>query len=79
MPAAALNFATQIAVFGSTLGSRPRMSRLRNKLIDDAVEILLDEHVVVAVKDDAHAMIDQHLMNGLPPSGTMPIEFVFAR
>ena len=76
MPAAALDFAPQISVFGSTLGSRPRMSRLRNKLIDDAAEILLDEHVVVAVEDNTRPVIYQHLMNGLAPTGTILGKFV---
>ncbi len=55
------------------------MPRLRNKLVDDAVEILLDEHVIVPVENNAHAVINQHLMNGFSPTGTMLGEFVLPR
>ena len=52
------------------------MPGLRDKLINDAIEILLDEHVVVPMKDNFHAMFDQQLMNRLSPSGSTAIEFV---
>ena len=55
------------------------MPWLRHKLINDAIEILLDEHVVVPMEDHVHAMLDQQLMNRLAPVGPMTIELVFSR
>ena len=55
------------------------MTGLRNQLVDDAVKILLDEHVVVTVENNTHSMIHQHLMNGLSPPRAMLVEFILPR
>ena len=47
------------------------MPGLRDKLINDAIEILLYEHVVVPMEDNVHAMINKQLMNRLAPAGPM--------
>ena len=55
------------------------MPGLRDKLINDAIEILLDEHVVVPMEDNVHAMLYKQLMNRLAPAGPMTIELFFSR
>jgi hypothetical protein len=78
MPAAALNIAAEISVFFSTLRTGTRMAGLRNELINDAVEILLDEHVVVTVKDNAYTMLNQQLMNWFRPTRSILRELIFS-
>ena len=55
------------------------MPGLRDKLINDAIEFLLYEHVVVPMKDDVHAMLNKQFMNWFSPAGPMTIELVFSR
>lgn len=52
--------------YGGTAGNA---DVLRQLLIDDAVQILFDIDVVVAVKDRAHVLVPQELMDGLAPAG----------
>ena len=76
--AASLHFTAEVTVLLGALRSRPGMSRLRDKLINDSIKLLLDKHVVVSVKDDIHARVDQHLMNRFTPTRPTLIEFIFA-
>ena len=79
MSAAALDIAAEVSVFLRALRAAARMTRLRHKLINNAIEVLLDEHVIVTVEDDVDTMIDQYLMNGLAPTGPMLGKLIFAR
>jgi hypothetical protein len=80
VPAAALPLAAQITVFCRVASiAESRMTRLWNELIDDAVKVLLDKHVVVAVEDHAHSVIDEHLMNWFAPTWAVAIKLVTTR
>jgi hypothetical protein len=79
MSATAKDFTAEITVFLCALCPTARMTRLRHKLIDDAIEVLFDEHVIVTVEDNVDTMINQDLMNGLAPTWPMLGKFIFAR
>lgn len=80
VPTAALHLAIEVAVFGRTSRvAEAWMAWLRNMLVYDAAEILLDEHVIVSVENNARAVVYQQLMNRLAPSGPTLVELVFTR
>ena len=54
------------------------MTRLWDFLIDDSVKVLFCEDVIMAVKDDLDAMIDQEAMDWFLPSWAILLEFVLA-
>ncbi len=47
------------------------MPRLRHFLINDSIQILLDEQMIMSMKDDRHTMLDQQVMNGHFPAWTL--------
>ena len=57
--AASLNLAAEVSVFLGTSRAGSRVARLGHELIDDAIKILLDEHVIVTVEDSTHIMFNQ--------------------
>lgn len=78
MTAVALNFAAQITIVLRTLRSGTWMPRLWNKLIDDAIEVLLNGHVIVSVKDNIHTRINQHLVNWFRPIWSIRLELILS-
>lgn len=77
MARAAKKHALAIAVFcGETRNARARVSGLRDKLVDHAVEFLSRVKMIVPVEDGRDAMVDKQLMNGRRPAGATPREFI---
>ena len=61
-----------VAVFLRAAGSSVRMARLRNFLVNDAIELFLHEQVVVAVEHNADTVFDQQLMDrSFPPRAVL--------
>ena len=52
------------------------MGRLRHQLVDDAVKILLGEEMVMPMKNNGDAVLDQHLVDWHFPAGPLQGELV---
>jgi hypothetical protein len=52
------------------------MPRLRNKLVDNAIKLLMNEHVIVPVKDNIDTVVDKQVMNWLLPLSPIDGKFI---
>jgi hypothetical protein len=77
---AAENGAAPVAVIGGVAGSAAAafVTRLRNFLIDDAVEVLLGVEVIVTVEDDVDVIGEEQRVNRHEPAGTVLLETIAA-
>ena len=77
MAGTAEDFAAGIPVFGGGVGGVcAGRTWLGDFLVDDSIKLLLDKQVVMPVKDSCNVVLNEQLVDGHTPAGTLCIKTI---